>query len=124
MNRKGQGGILMTLLFLSMAPAGFIGCGGNRPDPVAVSDEDLATLRQEVRSILRPGCGSCHTTGLPTAKPDAIAAFDFRDEAWSSPMTIEELEGLASRSKELGEVPRSKIELLVGAEIARREMDI
>lgn len=98
-----------------------VGCGGNLPDPSSVSDDQLATLRQDVRSILRPGCGSCHTTGLPTAKPAALAVFDFKEESWSAPMTIEELEGLAARSKDLGEVPRSKVELLVSAELARRE---
>jgi len=107
---------LISFLFV----AAMAGCSEQQAEGISLPDDDLAALRSEVRSLLKPGCGSCHTASLPTAKPAAVAVFDFLKDDWSSGMTVSQLKGLSSRSSGFAEGPRSKVDLLVSAEMARR----
>jgi len=109
------------MCFLILLSATLIACESTsaiHPNPV--SEEQLVTLRVEVRRIIRPGCGSCHTTGLRTAKPAALAVFDLAQNDWSAPMTEAELCGLRSRTKDIRDTLAAKVEALVAAELALR----
>ena len=91
--------------------------------PVPVSGDELAMLRSEVRRIIRPGCGSCHTSSLRTAKPAALAVFDLARDDWSAEMTKQELSGLQSRTRDIRDTLALKVEALVAAELARSPGD-
>ena len=111
----------LTLFFPFWLAAALIACESTsaiHPNPV--SEEQLVALRVEVRRIIRGGCGSCHTTGLRTAKPAALAVFDLAQDNWSAPMTKAELHGLQRRTKDIRDTLAAKVEALVAAELALR----
>jgi hypothetical protein len=56
-----------------------------------------AVMSELVREIARPGCGSCHTGSLPTAKAAALEVFDLDQLDWSGRMTAEQLESFGKR---------------------------
>ena len=59
------------------------GCGGANVAPQPLPDAELTVLEAEVRQIAAGPCGSCHTSGLRSAKRDALEAFDLAEERWS-----------------------------------------
>ncbi|MBL8954455.1 MAG: hypothetical protein JNK82_26995 [Myxococcaceae bacterium] len=72
--------------------------------------EPYIELREQARTLLQAECGSCHTRGLETAKPKALAVFDLTRSEFADGMTLEQLESaqwrLASDLKE-NEQPRA-----------------
>jgi mono/diheme cytochrome c family protein len=96
-------------------------CGNTQPLPaVAIPAEELGVLRAEVREIIRPECGSCHTSTLPTAKPGAVAAFDLEKDDWSASMNAEQLHSFGKRLSDFKDSSRVQINKLISAELARR----
>jgi hypothetical protein len=83
--------------------------------------EELHGLRNDVKGILRPGCGSCHTTGHPAAKPAALAVFDFSREDWSGHMSADQLQNLRHRSGSMADSLMTKLESLIAAEMVKWE---
>jgi hypothetical protein len=112
----------LSLAFLLAQGAGVWTCSsGHTVEGKQIPDEKLALLRAEVREVIRPSCGSCHTSSLPTAKPKAVAVFDLTRDDWSSSMTSEQLKSFAARSKDFREDARAKVDLLLAAEMAKWE---
>jgi len=111
--------LLGVMLF--MAPlAGFWTCGSRQSiESRQIPDEQLAMLRKEVREMVRPGCGSCHTSSLPTAKPAAVAVFDLAREDWSATMTPEHLKGFEGRSRDFHDPAKAKVDQLIAAEMVK-----
>jgi hypothetical protein len=83
-----------------------------------------ATLGDEVREIIRPECGSCHTSTLPTSKPGAVRVFDLVKSDWQEGMTSEQLEKFKRRVVHLGESARQKVEELVTREQRKRSSSL
>lgn len=79
---------LLTVVFIADIPAKII----------IPPKDDSRILSDQVREILLPDCGSCHTSSLPTSRPGAVKVFDFAMENWSSTMTHQQLDGLARRT--------------------------
>ena len=88
----------------------------NRLTSPTLPDSDLAALRKEVREIIRPSCGSCHTSTLPTAKPKAVAVFDLKSDDWSAGMTAAQLKGFEKRLDKFSESEKVKIGKLLSEE--------
>lgn len=80
-----------------------------------------ASLRDEVREIIMPRCGSCHTSTLATAKPGAIAVFDLAHHEWPATMSIHQLERFEGRLKSLDDSLKAKIGEFVKTETASRK---
>ena len=57
----------------------------------ALDAESLEMLRESARELLDANCGACHTRGLPTALPRALAVYDLTDADWSRHMSDEQL---------------------------------
>src|SRR5206468_9738194 len=87
---------------------------------ISAPASDLISLRNEVREIIRPKCGSCHTSSLPTAKPKAVAVFDLTQEDWPGGMSARQLEKFKNRLSSLGDSLTRKVDEFVSNEIARR----
>jgi hypothetical protein len=85
------------VLRVSMLAMVLVGCGAESIPPRAVPAADWAPLELEVREIAKPSCGSCHTRGLRTAKRDALAVFDLRDEHWSRGLGADQLDFFLDR---------------------------
>ncbi len=115
---RAVGGSARCLVLLASSPLLFLlSCETVRPVPVP--PDELTILRAEVRLMIKQGCGSCHTTSLPTAKPAALAVFDLAKEDWSAEMTEQELNGFRRRTRDYGDPLAQKVEALVAAELAR-----
>jgi len=65
------------------------GCSRAEPPPAPVDPD--AELRESARETLGKNCGECHTRGLPTALPRALAVFDLDEPDWSHRMTADQL---------------------------------
>lgn len=59
---------------------------------VSLPTDTSLSLSEQVRIIITPACGSCHTLTLLTAKASAVRVFDLAREAWVSTMSPEQLE--------------------------------
>jgi mono/diheme cytochrome c family protein len=63
--------------------------------PVSASESAAADteepLRESARETLTANCAECHTTGLPTALPKALAVFDLAERDWSRHMSAAQL---------------------------------
>ena len=94
--------------------------GTQSTESIGLSESGLALLRSEVREIIRPTCGSCHTSTLPTAKPKAVVVFDLKNEDWSATMQVEQLKKVDTRIKDFSTTEKEKIDKLISAELARR----
>ena len=99
-------------------------CGGSQQIKRQLRSQDGWTaLRNEVRELIIPDCGSCHTSSLATAKPGAIRVFDLAKEDWSASMSAEQLQGFQRRATgSVDEEGVRKIDDFLGAELARREV--
>ncbi len=91
------------------------------PQPGRLDLAEHARLRDEIRELIRPHCGSCHTRGLSTAKPRALAIFDLTETDWPTRMNREQLEhsftGRLGRS--VPEERRASVVRLLGHYLAR-----
>jgi hypothetical protein len=69
--------------------------------PLAPADtESPEVLRQAARELLDANCGECHTGGLPTALPRALAVYDLTEFDWSRPMSDTQLREADRRLRE------------------------
>jgi hypothetical protein len=57
-------------------------------------------LRESARELLDQNCGECHTRGLPTALPRALAVYDLTRLDWSRDMTDAQLREAERRLRE------------------------
>ena len=48
-------------------------------------------LRESARELLDANCGECHTRGLPTALPRALAVYDLTQLDWAHRMSDAQL---------------------------------
>lgn len=88
--------------------------------PAAQTVISSSNVSNDVREIIRPRCGSCHTSTLSTAKPGAVKIFDIAHEQWASTMTVAQLDKFKTRLNSLPENERSKIAEFVQQEKAKR----
>ncbi len=118
------GKVFMVMQCVLGLVGGFWTCGGSQQIKRQLpSQEEWTTLRNEVRELIRPDCGSCHTSSLETAKPGAIRVFDLVKEDWAASMSAEQLQGFQRRaSGSVDEEDVRKIDDFLGAELARREV--
>ena len=56
-----------------------------------------AALADQAREIIRPTCGSCHTTSSPKANPKALAVYDLDRADWGATMSRARLTKLEHR---------------------------
>lgn len=71
------------------------------PDAGAADTVDSPVmLRESSRELLEVNCGECHTRGLPTALPRALAVYDLTESDWSANMTDAQLWEAARRLRE------------------------
>lgn len=59
--------------------------------PQLAPDAERAVLQDRTREIVRPHCGSCHTTSSPQAVPDALAVYDLERQDWGGSMKRDQL---------------------------------
>ena len=112
--------ILFTFAF-PILMAGVWICERNQPiEAVRLSENDLALLRSNVREIIRPKCGSCHTSGLPTAKAKALAVFDLKSDIWSTGMNEQQLRNFSNRLSDVQDSAKVKVAALLSAELEKR----
>ena len=81
----------------------------------------IEDLRKNVREIINPRCGSCHTSTLATAKPKAIKIFDLAREDWSGMITKDHFKGLERRLQDLNESDKKMVSEFIRAEPASRQ---
>ena len=93
---------------------------GSMPEQMKTDSSNLTksqfsqiSLNKEVREIIRPQCGSCHTSTLPTAKPGALKVFDLVRDQWLSTASTKQLGSFLSRTKNFPEEERAKIAHLI-----------
>lgn len=124
-----------TLVITSLALSPWLcwpGSPDGRPDGQSNSTETMEVppalapvgglaLHERVRNIIRPDCGSCHTSTLPTAKPGAVKVFDLAREDWHARMSKDQLESFGRRLRKLEEPARSTVKAFVEREIGKRE---
>lgn len=79
-------------LLLGSVALGGAACSNSPPvEPRRVAEAERPVLLDRTREIVRPHCGECHTSSLPTAKPEAVAVFDFEREDWGAAMDADQL---------------------------------
>jgi hypothetical protein len=121
---RPSGGLLHVVIFM-LAPSLLLGLGCRVPPPVipqTVDDATYAKLRADVTALTVPHCGSCHDKNLPTAKPEALAIFDYTVEDW--PMMLKE-EQITTFQRRLGSTldhaGDAKVAKLFGAVLGKKE---
>ena len=80
----------------------------------------IEDLRRNVREIIRPRCGTCHTSTLTTAKPGAIRIFDLVRDDWSGMITREHFKGFKRRLRDLNESDGKMVSELIRTELSIR----
>jgi mono/diheme cytochrome c family protein len=65
------------------------------PPPAAGAHD----LREQVRELAKPRCGSCHQGSVSTAKPAALAVFDLDTADWSARMAPRQFDAFMGRMK-------------------------
>lgn len=63
--------------------------------PTAVVDD--VALADRAREIIRPTCGTCHTTSSPLAVPKALAVYDLDRPDWGATMNRARLAKFSKR---------------------------
>lgn len=122
----------MKTLFLLLCPLVLLYSDSERPQqpangitPEYASTETTAStdssLRDRVREIITPKCGSCHTSTLPTAKPKALKIFDLVRADWPSTMSARQLVAFNNRLNSLEKLEKEIIEKFVAVESTLRE---
>jgi mono/diheme cytochrome c family protein len=102
----------MAMAALTLAIAGTDGSvrAGEAAAPVASAAPALASLRDQVRGLAQPHCGSCHQGSLPTAKPGALAVFDLERADWPTRMKTPQLDKFLGRIK--GKLDEPKLQVV------------
>ncbi len=89
---KRRAALAGVVLLAASGALGAAACSSAPPvEAHRVADEEWPALLDRTREIVRPHCGECHTSSLPTAKPDAVAVFDFEREDWGAAMDVGQL---------------------------------
>jgi mono/diheme cytochrome c family protein len=117
---------------LGMSSCGHRAAAGPAADPAAKpataavarapASPEAGELRERMRSVITPTCGSCHRATLPTAKPAAIAIYNLDAPDWSATLTAAQLEGGFARRLEraLDDEGRALMRRFVVQEVALR----
>jgi hypothetical protein len=88
----------------------------------AQADKPRPELREQVRALARPDCGSCHSGVSASAKPAALAVFDLEAEDWAASMTRPQLDAFLSRIRgKLAAADLATVRAFLDAEAARRK---
>lgn len=89
------------------------------PSPIAA-----AKTPSPAEAAFERYCAECHRSGLETAKPEALAAFDLANGGWLGAMTEAQLRAAMGRFKgmsKVGEDERKAAQSMIDAELARRQ---
>jgi hypothetical protein len=78
-----------------------------------------SSLRSEVRELIRPKCGSCHTSTLESANPKACSIFDLAKDNWPSTMSVRQLGRFQNRLNSLPDSLKREV-----AEFVKRELTL
>lgn len=112
-SRFHAGHLFHVLVIAPSLVYGSLACGAPPPiAPEALDAVSYAALRSDVKALTAPHCGSCHDKNLQTAKPEALAIFDYTVEDW--PMMLKE-EQMPVFQQRLG----SKLDAAGDAKVAR-----
>jgi hypothetical protein len=84
-------------------------------------NSDSTSLSHEIRDIIRPKCGSCHTSILPSANPKACAVFDLAQGDWPTTMSKGHLQKFKNRLNGLTDSLKTKIDQFVKQETSLRK---
>ncbi len=113
------------LQFLCAAPILFAGIACGAPPPIVPEPLDAAAyaaLRADVKALTAPHCGSCHDKDLKSAKPEALAVFDYTVEDWPMMLEKEQLPTFQQRlGSNLDEAGDAKVAKLLGAVLRKKE---
>lgn len=101
--------------------AGMMFWGVPHTERVSSPQGNSTSLRDEVREIVKPRCGSCHTSTLPTAKPKAVAVFDLARDDWPRTMSVARLGKFEGRLSSLDDSLKSLVKQFVRDETVRRK---
>jgi mono/diheme cytochrome c family protein len=105
-------GLIIAALTL-VAATGVRGVAGEATAP--------ASLRDQVRALAQPHCGSCHQGSLPTAKPGALAVFDLDRADWPTRMQPRQLDKFLGRIEGKLDEPRLRtVRAFIAAERGAR----
>jgi hypothetical protein len=96
-------------LTLVLAGAGARGFAGEAV-PAGAAVPALGSLRDQVRALAQPHCGSCHQGSLPTAKAGALAVFDLERADWPTSMKTPQLDKFLGRIK--GKLDEPKLQVV------------
>ena len=102
----------MALAALTLAIVGTDGSvlAAEATAPAASAAPGLSSLRDQVRALAEPHCGSCHQGSLPTAKPGALAVFDLERADWPTRRKTPQLDKFLGRIK--GKLDEPKVQLV------------
>jgi hypothetical protein len=102
--------------------AALIAPGARAGDAPDTPDKDAQAARTEqVRTLIRPHCGSCHTGSLPSAKPKAVAVFDLDTREFQARMTRAQLDAFIGRlSGKLDDAGQAVVRVFVEVEKTRQ----
>jgi hypothetical protein len=113
--------VIATPCLISLIAALWTCDSSSQIERQSLPQDEWTILRNEVREIIRPDCGSCHTSSLATAKPGAIRVFDLAKEDWAAIMSAKQLQKFKQRlSGGMDEAGKRKLIDFLGAELARR----
>jgi hypothetical protein len=108
----------------TLSIAALVGCS-HVPAPSARPPvgTDPQALRERIRDYAKQHCGRCHIASLPSARPAALAIFNLDADAWSSTLTVAQLEGGFPRrlNARLDEAGRAELRAFLDHEIALRK---
>ena len=106
-----------------LSAASLAACSGAPPVPVvAVADVDRPALLDRTREVVRPHCGTCHTTSSPQAVAEALAIYDLDRADWGAAMSEKQLTTFRrsiARKLEPGSTEQADIDAYVGDLLAR-----
>ncbi|MGZ6163190.1 MAG: hypothetical protein ACXWLS_07670 [Myxococcaceae bacterium] len=89
---------------------------------IPAGQEEQVALRDAAREALRPSCGRCHDSTLPTGRPAALRIFDLAESDWSAHVTLAQMDHMVARfeSFKMPEADRIPVQRFLDAERARR----
>lgn len=113
------------LQVLGAAPILLAGIACGAPPPIVPEPLDAAAyaaLRADVKALTAPHCGSCHDKNLTSAKPEALAVFDYTVEDWPMMLEKEQVPTFQQRlGSNLDEAGDAKVAKLLGAVLRKKE---
>lgn len=110
----------MTTPGAPLCAAFLVLAAGTPPTPRA--PDDLVALRDGARDALKPSCGRCHDSALPTGRPAALRIFDLAESDWSARVTLAQMDHMVARfeSFKMPDADRVQVQRFLDAERARR----